>query len=213
MIHGDSMVTTVVDSASREGSPTAGNGFILADLLGQADTWVSSLGGTGWFAPANPKTRNWFNDRVQLDVVPAAPQVIVEMGGLNDSSVSGVSQAAAQAAVESWLDAVIAARPDTIVFMTGPVAPGTPTAGDLKIGAAKAAAAAKYPQNVAFIDNLADPWFFGTGRQGSTVGDGNRDWAIGSDGTHPTLEGHRYLAQRLARAIAGAIPALIARQG
>lgn len=108
---------------------------------------------------------------------------------------------------------MLAARPDTIVFMTGPIIPAPPAAADLKIGAAKAAAAAKYPRNVAYIDNLADPWFFGTGRQGSTVGDGNRDWAIGSDSTHPTLEGHRYLAQRMARAIAGAIPALIARQG
>ncbi|MEN9925501.1 MAG: hypothetical protein RL268_1627, partial [Pseudomonadota bacterium] len=62
-------------------------------------------------------------------------------------------------------------------------------------------------------DNLTDPWFFGTGRQGTVVGDGNRDWAIGSDTTHPTIEGHRYLAHRLAKGIAAAIPGLIARQG
>lgn len=212
LVHGDSMVTTVVDNDSRESSPTAGNGFILADLLGQSDTWVSNLGGSGWFTP-NPKTKNWFNDRVGLDVVPPAADVIVETGGLNDSSVASLTQAAAQAAVETWLDTVLSARPDTIVFMTGPLAPATATAGDLKIAAAKAAAAAKYPRNVAYVDNLTDPWFFGTGRQGTVVGDGNRDWAIGSDGTHPTLEGHRYLAQRLARGIAAAIPALIARQG
>lgn len=213
LIHGDSMVTTVVDNASREGSPTAGNGYILAELLGQADTWVSNVGGTGWFTPASPKTRNWFNDRVGLDVVPAAPDVVVETGGLNDSSLASLTQAAAQAAVETWLDTVLTARPDTLIFMTGPLAPTVPTMGDLRIGAAKSAAAAKYPRNVAYIDNLTDPWFFGTGRQGAIVGDGNRDWAIGSDATHPTLEGHRYLAQRLAKGIAAAIPALIARQG
>lgn len=213
LVHGDSMVTTVVDSASREGAATAGNGYILADLLGQADTWVSNVGGSGWFTPASPKTKNWFNDRVGIDVVPAAADVIVETGGLNDSSLATLTQAAAQAAVESWLDTVLAARPDTLIFMTGPIAPTIPTAGDLKIAAAKAAAAAKYPRNVAYIDNLTDPWFFGTGRQGTVVGDGNRDWAIGSDTTHPTIEGHRYLAHRLAKGIAAAIPGLIARQG
>ncbi|WP_374589475.1 SGNH/GDSL hydrolase family protein [Novosphingobium sp.] len=213
LVHGDNMVTTVVDSASREGAATAGNGYILADLLGQADTWVSNVGGSGWFTPASPKTKNWFNDRVGIDVVPAAADVIVETGGLNDSSLGTLTQAAAQAAVESWLDTVLAARPDTLIFMTGPIAPTIPTAGDLKIAAAKAAAAAKYPRNVAYVDNLTDPWFFGTGRQGTVVGDGNRDWAIGSDTTHPTIEGHRYLAHRLAKGIAAAIPGLIARQG
>lgn len=213
LVHGDSMVSAVVDSGSREAWPTAGSGFILADLLGQTDTWVSNVGGSGWFTPANPKTKNWFNDRVAIDVVPAGADVVVEMGGLNDSSLAGLSQAALQAAVETWLDTVLAARPDSIVFMTGPITPSAATAGDLKVGAAKAAAAAKYPRNVAYIDNLADPWFFGSGKQGSVIGDGNRDWAIGSDGTHPTLEGHRYLAQRMARGIAAAIPPLIARQG
>lgn len=213
LVHGDNMVSTVVDSGSREAWPTSGNGFILADLLGQADTWVSNVNGSGWFAPANPKTRNWFNDRVSIDVVAAGADVIVEMGGLNDSPLAGVSQAALQSAVETWLEAVLAARPDTIVFMTGPMISTNAAAGDLKVGAAKAAAAAKYPRNVAYIDNLTDPWFFGTGKQGSLAGDGNRDWGIGADGTHPTLEGHRYLAQRIARGIAAAIPALIARQG
>lgn len=212
LIHGDSMVMTVVDTGSRESTPTSGCGFVLADILGQSDTWVSDSGGTGWFAP-NPKTRNWFNDRVGIDVVPAAADVIVEMGGLNDSSIAGLDQATVQSAVETWLDAVISAKPETVIFMTGPIAPTTPTAGDLKIAAAKAAAAAKYPRNVAYVDNLTDPWFFGTGRQGTVVGDGNRDWAIGSDTTHPTIEGHRYLAHRLAKGIAAAIPGLIARQG
>jgi lysophospholipase L1-like esterase len=212
LVHGDSMVMTVVDTGSRESTPTSGCGFVLADILGQSDTWVSDSGGTGWFAP-NPKTRNWFNDRVGIDVVPAAADVIVEMGGLNDSSIAGLDQATVQSAVETWLDAVISAKPETVIFMTGPIAPTIPTAGDLKIAAAKAAAAAKYPRNVAYVDNLTDPWFFGTGRQGTVVGDGNRDWAIGSDTTHPTIEGHRYLAHRLAKGIAAAIPGLIARQG
>ena len=211
LVHGDSLVDTVADSGNRDASLTASNGYLLGDLLGQADTWASGTGGAGWFAPA-AHTQSWFNDRVRHDVVAHAPDVIVELGGANDAGV-GIDAAAMQAAVEAWLAAVLAAKPETVVFMTGPLATGNPSESHRMIGAAKAAAAARYPRNVAYIDNLADPWFFGTGRQGAAIGDGNRDWAIGPDGAHPTLEGHRYLARRIASGIAAAVPALIARQG
>lgn len=213
LIHGDNMVSSIADNGSRDASPTSAAGFILGDLLGQADNRVSCVAGTGWFTPASPKTRSWFNDRVAIDITPAAPDVIVETGGLGDAALSALTQEAAQAAVETWLEAVLAARPDAVIFMTGPLAPQVPGAAELKIGAAKAAAAARFPRNVAYIDSLSDPWFFGTGRQGAVAGDGNRDWAIGSDGINPTLDGHRYLAQRIARGISAAIPELIARQG
>lgn len=47
----------------------------------------------------------------------------------------------------------------------------------------------------------------------AAAGNGNRDWATGSDGAHPTMLGHHYFASRAARGIAGAIRALIAAQG
>lgn len=211
LLHGDSMLATMAETGDRDAALLPANGYLLGDLLGQSDTWVSGTGGAGWFAPV-AHTQNWFNDRVGIDVIAHAPDVIIELGGGNDAGM-GISQASQQAAVQSWLDAVIAARPDTIVFMTGPLASGAPAQGHQTVMAAKAAAAKAWPRNVAFIDNLTDAWFFGTGRQGAPTGDGNRDWAVGPDGSHPTIEGHSYLAQRIGRGIARAIPGLVAAQG
>lgn len=211
LVHGDSMVSTIVDSADRDAALMPATGQLLGDLLGQADTWASGTGGAGWMTPA-AHTQSWFNDRVAVDVVAHAPDVILELGGANDAAVNP-PLATQQAAVQSWLDAVVAAKPETIVFMTGPILTSNPGVAHNTILAAKAAAAASYPRNVGFIDNLTDPYVFGTGRLGTPTGDGNRDWIAGADGAHPTLEGHRYLASRITRGVARAIPGLIAAQG
>lgn len=211
LVHGDSMLLTTVDSGDRDAALYPGMGTLLADLLGQSDTWSSGTGGAGWLAPA-AHTQNWFNDRVMLDVVAHAPDVVIELGGANDAGVAPTF-AAEKAAVSAWLDSVISAKPETIVFMTGPIVGGPPAPIHTTIMAAKAAAAAAYPRNVAFIDNLSDSWVFGTGRQSAPTGDGNRDWITGSDGAHSTMEGHRYLASRVTRGIARALPHLIAAQG
>lgn len=211
LVHGDSMLNTIVDSGDRDAALCPSMGSLMADLLGQCDTWSSGTGGAGWLAPV-AHNQNWFNDRVQIDVVAQAPDVIVELGGVNDAGAMP-ALATEQAAVQAWLDAVLTAKPETIVFMTGPIVGGSPAPIHSTIMAAKAAAASTYPRNVAFIDNLTDTWVFGSGRQSSPVGDGNRDWITGSDGAHPTSEGHRYLASRIARGIARALPGLIAAQG
>ena len=210
LLHGDSMLATVIDTANIDTYPYGAQGALLGDLLGQSDTWSSGVGGSGWMAPP-AHDRSWFNDRVDIDVIAPAPDVIVEMGGGNDAALSP-AQGAIQPLIETWLTKVLAAKPETIVFMTGPVIGSNPGAAHLTIHAAKAAAAAKFPRNVAFIDTLSDPWVYGTGRAGATTGDGNRDWICGTDGAHPTAEGHRYFAGQGARAVARAIPALIAAQ-
>lgn len=215
LVHGDSMVSTVADSTDQgvQVQPAA-LGEVLGLLVGQADTWLSNVGGTGWFASGvGPYSR--FNERVRLDVVGAAPDVIFELGGRNDWSLAP-SQAEMQARVETWLATVIGAKPETIVFMSAPMIENgaqNTEAGYVLIRNAKLAAAAKWPRNVAFIDNMARGWVTGaSGRIGATAGLGNRDWVIGTDNAHCGIEGNRYLAAQLAWAAAGAIPALIAAQ-
>lgn len=210
LLHGDSMLGTIVDAANIDTALYGAQGALLGDLLGQCDTWSSGVGGSGWMAPAG-HTTSWFNDRVDVDVVANAPDVIVETGGGNDASVNP-SQATIQPLIETWLSKVLAAKPETIVFMTGTMIGSGAGASHITITAAKAAAAAKFPRNVAFIDTLTDPWVSGTGRDGTPIGDGNRDWVTGADGAHPTAEGHRHLAGRVARSVAKAIPSLIAAQ-
>lgn len=210
LVHGDSMLATVIDTANIDIYPYGALSALLGDLLGQSDTWQSGVGGTGWMAPA-VHDRSWFNDRVDIDVIAPAPDVIIETGGGNDAALNP-AQGTIQPLIETWLGKVLMAKPETIVFMTGPLIGSNPGAAHLTIHAAKAAAAAKYPRNVAFIDTLTDPWVSGTGRNGAATGDGNRDWVTGTDSAHPTCEGHRHFAGRMARSIARAIPALIASQ-
>lgn len=211
LLHGDSMLATVVDTANIDSYPYGANGALIGDFLGQCDTWSSGVGGSGWMAPV-VHDRSWFNERLAIDVVAPAPDIIVELGGGNDAAVNP-SQATIQPYIETWLNTVLSAKPETIIFMTGPIIASNGSAAHTAIHAAKQAAAAKFPLNAAFIDTLTDPWVSGTGRAGTTTGDGNRDWVCGTDGAHPTVEGHRYLAGRIARGVAKAIPALIAAQG
>ncbi|HQA17819.1 MAG TPA: SGNH/GDSL hydrolase family protein [Novosphingobium sp.] len=211
LLHGDSMLATIVDAANIDTALHGAQGALVGDLLGQADTWSSGVGGSGWMAPA-VHDRSWFNERVDTDVIANAPDVIIETGGGNDAAVNP-AQATIQPLIETWLTRVLAAKPETAIFMTGPIIGSNAGASHLAIHAAKQAAAAKFPQNVAFIDTLGDPWVSGTGRDGTPTGDGNRDWVTGTDSAHPTVEGHRHFAGRIARSVARAIPGLIAAQG
>lgn len=215
LMHGDSFVWTIVDSGTKDNGLAGAMGQCLGTVLGQSDFIGSGTGGAGMLMPAN-HLQSWFNDRVNLDVVTLAPDVIIETGGGNDESpltVGTETVASYQARWESWLSAVLTAKPETIIFMTGPLIGGNAALGHTRCKTAKAAAAAKWPKNVVFIDNLTDPWVSGTGKQGTTTGDGNRDWMTGSDGAHPTMEGHPSLAGRINRATSSAIKTLIAAQG
>lgn len=201
IIHGDSFV---FGSGSNAAATYPGMGSQIALLLGQPGCINSGVGSTGFLANANG-TRNTFLQRVQADIVSRAPDFVVELGGINDEGVFAGNVATMQAAVTAWLDAVVTGLPGVLIFMTGPMTPGTPNANRLALRDAKKAAAALYPNNVVFIDNYAENWVTGTGRDGATAGDGNADWVTSTDGTHPSDAGHSYLAIRVAQAIAARI--------
>lgn len=215
LVHGDSMVTAVADSASFVATqhPIA-LAPALGNLIGQIDTRSCNVGGTGWYANSGGAFSR-FNERVSVDVVPAAADVIYELGGRNDWTLAP-SQAELQARVETWLATVLGAKPETIVFMSAPMIENgaqNTEAGYLLIKNAKIAAAAKWPKNVAFIDNMARAWITGaSGRVGAPAGLGNRDWVIGTDSAHGSIEGNRYLASMLAASTSDAIRTLIAAQ-
>lgn len=214
LVHADSMTSTITDSGLQGSALTTVAGGLLGDMLGQPDCWHSSVGGTGFYNDSNG-TRSTFLERVAIDIIAPAPDVIIECGGKNDQMyIPGtITQAQFQAMVESWLSQVITAKPETVIFMTSQLCSSgaeSSTAAALAVKAAKQAAAAKYPKNVAFIDTLANPWVTGTGNIFATVGNGNADWVQGD--SHHSIEGQTWLASCLARAVAAAIPALIAAQ-
>ena len=134
-----------------------------------------------------------------------APDVVIDLGGLNDNGQIGGSAATMQAAVQTWLQTLIAALPNVLVFMTGQMAPGT--AADtgtnyVAVRDGKKAAAAAFPNNVVFIDNIAELWVAGTGNAAAPAGNGDADWVTTTDSTHPTDAGHTYLARRIVGGIA-----------
>jgi len=109
---------------------------------------------------------------------------------------------------------VIAAKPETVIFMTGPMLSrgDEAAAGFIEVRNAKMAAAAMFPKNVAFIDNVAAGWVTGSGRTGAPANDGNADWVNGTDNTHPSRPGYGFIADHITNAIAAAIPSLMAVQ-
>lgn len=162
--------------------------YLLGRLLA-ADVRKSSYGGSGYQTTGSMPgggtflTRAAYFDDAEIDVM-------LWMGGINDSATG------LQAAAEACYAAFAAAHPGVPQIAVGPWSPSSTyeAANGAKWTAIQAACAA---QGVAFIDNRG--WITGTGRVGATVGDGNADVLISSDGTHPEpVAGRHFLASKIA---------------
>jgi lysophospholipase L1-like esterase len=217
-LHGDSMVSTFSDAAGvYEASAHGLMPHILQQLTGICDIWANSIGSVG-FVTDGGTTNSTFIEQLAADFSDEKFDLVWELGGRNDGGSYG-SQGAYQLVVESWIRGVLADNPDALIFLTGPLMVTTAEAAAASaqaMQAAKKAAAATFPRNCAFIQTcgnatVADPWIFGTGKQGATTGNGNADTVRGNDGTHPTVFGHQYLGTRLAQETARVIPWLAGR--
>jgi hypothetical protein len=222
-LHGDSMPVTVSDTGADY--RTAQHGLmphVLQTLTGISDIWVNAIGSVGFVtdggAGGTGGALSTFIEQAAVDFAGEKFDLAWELGGRNDTPYYG-SVTTYQAVVESWIAAVLADNAEAIVILTGPLSVTTAEAAAASMQAvqtAKRQAAARFPQNCAFIQTcgnatLADPWIFGTGKQGATTGNGNADTVRGNDGTHPTVFGHQYLGTRLAQETARVIPWLASR--
>lgn len=201
---GDSFLEAVSGGVTEQGfGTTAGM------LLGYRDIRLSASGGTGY---RNPGLRVNFQDRVMADVINLNPALAIWTGSLNDTGYNSPTVAAAKAAALSCYTLVKAAKIPQIAvgtFWPG----GAPHQGviDTNLGIKQAAAEAGIP----FIDAIVATstgqtnagLVTGTGRVGSTTGDGNADWVTSSDTTHPTQDGQNLYGSWLAGQIAAIISA------
>lgn len=179
-----------------------------ARLLGYSDAWNEALGSTGYITAGSTAT---LGTRAPIDVIPHAPDTLIISAGYNDN---GGSQPAISSAAASLYSAIKAGLPSTAIYVIGCWSPtGSPGASitntDTTLRTAAAAA------NLPFISPLTGgvynaagtlvathgAWITGTGRVGATTGSGNADTYIGTDATHPTDAGHKYLADRVVSAI------------
>jgi hypothetical protein len=163
----------------------------LARLLGMASNAQNSASGTGFV-----KTNGlWgtYSTRV-ADVIASNPKIVIVPGSINDDGLSGI-----QAAATSVYSALKAGLPNAVIIATGTL-DARRTSG--QTGAAATSA------GVAFI--ATSGWITGTGNYVSPTGNGNSDYYTYSDNSHPTTEGHLYIASRLAasiRSLVSGIPA------
>ncbi|WP_143220096.1 SGNH/GDSL hydrolase family protein [Actinomadura sp. CNU-125] len=148
---------------------------------------IGGRGGTGFV-----KTTNGSDDflgmfELQLGWRPA-PDLLIVSGGHNDRRLPGPQVAAA---ARTLLERVAQRWPGTHVVLMGPLwGNGTPTPQVLGVRDSLQQLAGRL--GVPFVDPIAEKWV-----TGGAMGGGNAARYIKNDGTHPTPEGHRYLATRL----------------
>ncbi|MGW7327497.1 SGNH/GDSL hydrolase family protein [Streptomyces sp. NPDC054840] len=176
--------------------------------LGYSDAWNEALGTTGYITAGSTAT---LGTRAPIDVIPNAPDTLIISAGYNDN---GGSQPSISSAAASLYSAIKTGLPATTIYVLGCWSPsGSPAASitntDTTLRTAAAAASLPFISPITgSIYNSAGtlvathgPWITGTGRVGATTGSGNADVYIGTDATHPTDAGHKYLADRIVAAI------------
>ncbi|GAA3984849.1 hypothetical protein GCM10023085_78750 [Actinomadura viridis] len=153
---------------------------------------LAGRGGTGFVAGGRPRQPFGVLYESQLGWRPA-PDMLVVSGGHNDwhhppDQVARAAQDVLERARKRW--------PSTRLAFVGPMwGDQSPPAAALAVRDALRGVAGRL--GVPFIDPIAGRWITGNRLQGT----GNAPRFIQRDGVHPTPEGHRYLATRLAEDI------------
>lgn len=197
--------------------PAFGWAYELGRQLGGVDVDVlaEGRGGTGYISAGSGRTANsaanGYNnpytagDPLRLDNIAAfAPDLLIYALGTNDDGLSNAAADLQPAALYAYQQARTR-MPNVPIIVIGPWPAGSgPSANKI--------AAENYIR--AAVDLFGDPhclfvpvctaspkpWWYGTGRSGAKNGTGPSDWIIGgesgSDATHPTDNGHRFIAAR-----------------
>lgn len=160
----------------------------MARAMGWSDHWVSAVGGTGFIETAGKINAV---DRIPTDIIPYKPDLIITALGTNDSSTG------LEAQMHTYINTIKASHPTAVLGFISAWNPRS--TGDSSKWTILQSVLAATPYKSCF--GINGSVFTGTGRVSATVGDGNSDFYIGADGTHPTKEGHEYLAFRMGHAI------------
>lgn len=159
--------------------------------LGIEDFVISAAGGTGVLKTNGSRVA--YKDRFTVDVINRSPNVVIIQSSQNDADQD---LAAVKAELSAEILRVKTELPDALcvvmgVWNTRAQTPLIDPALTLNNNARDAAAAAGVP----FVD-----WsdlITGTGRIDSQTNNGNADFNVLPDGTHPTVRGHALRARLL----------------
>ncbi|WP_175986002.1 SGNH/GDSL hydrolase family protein [Microbacterium tenebrionis] len=182
LVFGDSWT---YGSAASE--PTLGYAYVLADLI-DGETIVDGVRGSGYLKPGIDGPD--FGDRIATLDPELDPDLVIIQGSINDHKLGSVGY---RDAVTSAWDALAATYPDTPIVVLGPAPHMLPVgAGTIRIDQDLEALTAA--RGWWYISPVQDQWI--TEQNYLDV----IDVEVGK--RHPSTAGHRYLAEKVAAALA-----------
>lgn len=181
LVFGDSWT---YGSAASE--PTLGYAYVLADLIG-GETIVKGVRGSGYLKPGIDGPT--FGERIAALDPSLSPDLVIIQGSINDRAQG--AEGYREAVTAAW-DALAAIYPDAAIVVLGPAPHELPVGAttariDTDLGELAGARGWWY------ISPIAQDWI--TEENYLSV----IDVEVGRK--HPSTEGHRYLAERLAAAL------------
>lgn len=182
LVFGDSWT---YGSAASE--PTLGYAYLLADLV-HGTTIVNGVRGSGYLKPGIDGPA--FGERIAALDPALAPDLIIIQGSINDRAQG---EAGYREAVTAAWDAMAAKYPEAQIVILGP-APH-----ELPVGAATA----RIDRDLAALAAARGWWYISPVADGWITPQNYRDVIdVDLGRKHPSTAGHRYLAERLAAALA-----------
>jgi lysophospholipase L1-like esterase len=180
----------VLGDSIASGTPIGGQGVngwpaIIAQKLGLLSL-LSAQPGTGYTKDFGSGFA--YTARIG-EVIALKPNILIVEGSRND-----VDAAATKRVATDVLGKLQSALPQAKILVIGPLYLDNTTARTTPINEAVKAAALS--RGLTYIDTLKAGWFRGAARR-----------MVGSDGIHPTDEGHRYLANLILPFVSALLPA------
>lgn len=166
--------------------PTEGYAYVLADLI-DGETIVNGVRGSGYLKPGLDGPA--FGERIAALDPALAPDLIIVQGSINDREQGETGYR--EAVTAAW-DALSAKYPDATIVVLGPAPHELPVgAGTARIDGDLAELAAA--RGWWYISPIAQNWI--TEQNYLSVID------VDLGRKHPSTDGHRYLAEKLAAAL------------
>lgn len=164
-----------------------------------------SIGGSGFYTGLRPggavalNTPLSFRRSLQMNSAGLNADLITVLGPIND--VGYVNNATFASEVSQFIDDARSMHPNAVIAFFGSNASPSSVASGLSVQLENKLATICATKGVIHVpmQTATPPWLSGTGKQGSPAGDGNADYMTGSDGTHPTVLGHRLTGEFMAR--------------
>lgn len=173
---------------SAASDPTLGYAYLLADTLG-AETIVDGVRGSGYLKPGLDGPA--FGERISALDPALNPDLVVIQGSINDRRMG--AKGYDDAVTAAW-DALTATYPDAAIVVLGP-APHTLPVGKATARIDRDLARLAAARGWHYISPIAEQWITADNYAGVI------DAGIGRH--HPSTDGHRYLAERLAEDLRG----------